>query len=61
MDTQATSLEGKAKSMNAIVKFPSMEAALGMYNDPEYQEIKKFRVNSTKNTTMVLAHQFQQS
>jgi uncharacterized protein (DUF1330 family) len=60
-DIQAVNLEGKAKTMNAIVKFPSMEAALGMYNDPEYQEIRKIRINSTKNCTMVLAHQFQQS
>jgi len=60
-DIHAVSLEGKAKTMNAIIKFPSMEAALGMYNDPEYQEIKKFRLNSTRDTTMVLAHQFQQS
>lgn len=31
--------------MNAIIKFPSMEAALGMYNDPGYQEIRKIRIN----------------
>ena len=37
-DVEAVTLEGKARTMNAIIKFPSMEAAMGMYNDPEYQE-----------------------
>ena len=60
-DVNAISLEGKAKTMNAITKFPSAEAALGMYNDPEYQEIKKIRINSTKNCTMILVNEFNQS
>ena len=59
-DIHAISLEGNAKTMNAIVKFPSKEAALGMYNDPEYQEIKKIRINSVKNCTMILVNQFNQ-
>jgi uncharacterized protein (DUF1330 family) len=58
-DIEAVCLEGKAKTMNAIIKFPSMEAALGCYNDPEYQEkIKPIRINSTGNCTMVLVKQF---
>ena len=58
-DVEAVSLEGNAKTMNAIIKFPSMEAALGMYNDPEYQEkIKPIRIKSTSNCTMVLVKQF---
>jgi len=58
-DVEAFSLEGKVKTMNAIVKFPSMEAALGFYNDPEYQEkIRPIRINSTTNCTMVLVKQF---
>jgi uncharacterized protein (DUF1330 family) len=60
-DTKAVSLEGQAKTMNAIIKFPSMEAALGMYNDPEYQEIRKIRISSTKNCTMVLANEFKKT
>ena len=60
-DIQAVSLEGKAKTMNAIVKFPSMEAAINCYNDPEYQQqIKPIRIRSTGNCTMVLVHEFQQ-
>ena len=58
-DIQAVSLEGTAKTMNAIIRFPSMEAALNCYNDPEYQEkIKPIRINSTSNCTMVLVNQF---
>lgn len=60
-DTKAVSLEGQAKTMNAIIKFPSMEAALGMYNDPEYQEIRKIRINSTKDCTMVLVNEFKKT
>ena len=56
-DTTALSIEGHARQMNAIIRFPSEEAALRCYNDPEYQPIKAIRVNSTKNCTMVLAKQ----
>lgn len=57
-DTQAICLEGIARKMNAIIKFPSEEAALNCYNDPEYQPIKQIRINSTKNSTMVLVKEF---
>jgi uncharacterized protein (DUF1330 family) len=60
-DLEAVSLEGNAKTLNAIIKFPSMEAALSCYNDPEYQEkIKPIRINSTANCTMVLVMEFTQ-
>jgi uncharacterized protein (DUF1330 family) len=58
-DTDAICLEGTAKTMNAIIKFPSEESALGCYNSPEYQEIQKIRLNSTKNGTMILVKQFE--
>jgi uncharacterized protein (DUF1330 family) len=41
--------------MNAIIRFPSKEAALGLYNDPDYQEAKRIRQASAKNFSMVLA------
>ena len=60
-DIQAVSLEGIAKTMNAIIRFPSMESALNCYNDPEYQDkIKPIRINSTTNCTMVLVKEFNQ-
>jgi len=60
-DIQVVSLEGTAKTMNAIIRFPSMESALNCYNDPEYQDkIKPIRINSTTNCTMVLVKEFNQ-
>ena len=59
-DTEVIVIEDTAKTMNAIIEFPSKEAALNCYNDPEYQAIKKIRINSTKNCTMVLAKQISQ-
>jgi uncharacterized protein (DUF1330 family) len=57
-DTQALLVEGAARTMNAIIRFPSKEAALGLYNDPDYQEAKRIRQASTKNVSMVLVEEF---
>ena len=57
-DTAPVVLEGQARTMNAIVKFPSEEAALNCYNDTEYQLVKAIRINSTANCTMVLVKEF---
>jgi uncharacterized protein (DUF1330 family) len=54
-DTQAYVVEGTGRTMNAIIRFPSKEAALGLYNDPDYQEAKRIRQASAKNFSMVLA------
>ena len=59
-DTEAVTVEGNARTMNAIVKFPSLQDALNCYNDAEYQrEVKQIRQNSTRNCTMVLVKQFE--
>ena len=58
-DTEATLVEGTPRTMNAIIRFPSKEAALGLYNDPDYQEAKRIRQASTKNVSMVLAKEIQ--
>jgi uncharacterized protein (DUF1330 family) len=57
-DTSAYALEGRPRTMNAIVRFPSREAAVGLYNDPDYQEAKRIRHVSTSNCTMVLVEEF---
>jgi uncharacterized protein (DUF1330 family)/catechol 2,3-dioxygenase-like lactoylglutathione lyase family enzyme len=57
-DTSAYVVEGTARKMNAIIRFPSKEAALGLYNDPDYQEAKRIRQTSTSHITMVLAEGF---
>ncbi len=58
-DTSAYVLEGQARKLNAIIRFPSMEAAIGLYNDPAYQAAKRIRQSSTSKQTMVLVHSFQ--
>jgi len=58
-DSAATVVEGTGRTMNAIIRFPSKEAALGLYNDPAYQEAKRVRQSSTKNVSMVLVEEFQ--
>ena len=57
-DTNAFLVEGTARTMNAVIRFPSREAALGLYNDPGYQEAKRIRQASTRNTSMVLVEEF---
>jgi uncharacterized protein (DUF1330 family) len=57
-DVAAFAVEGKARTMNAIIRFPSREAALGLYNDPDYQEAKRIRQGSTANATMVIVEEF---
>ena len=57
-DTSAFVVEGTKRTMNAIIRFPSKEAALGLYNDPDYQEAKRIRQASTKNVSMVLVEEF---
>jgi uncharacterized protein (DUF1330 family) len=57
-DTAALLVEGTARTMNAIIRFPSKEAALGLYNDPAYQDAKRIRRASTKNISMVLVDEY---
>ena len=57
-DTSGHLVEGSARTMNAIIRFPSKEAALGLYNDPAYQEAKRIRQKSTSNISMVLVDSF---
>ena len=57
-DTSAVLVEGSARTMNAIIRFPSKEAALGLYNDPDYQEAKRIRQASTRNVSMILVEEF---
>ena len=57
-DTAALLVEGTARTMNAIIRFPSKEAALGLYNDPAYQDAKRIRQAATRNVSMVLVDEF---
>jgi uncharacterized protein (DUF1330 family) len=57
-DTSGQLVEGSMRTMNAIIRFPSKEAALGLYNDPDYQEAKRIRQASTRNVSMILVDEF---
>src|SRR5262245_46845508 len=57
-DTNAFLVEGSKRTMNAVIRFPSREAALGLYNDPDYQEAKRIRQSATRNVSMVLVDEF---
>ena len=53
-DTSGYAVEGTPRTMNAIIRFPSREAALGLYDDPDYQEAKRIRQGATSGGTMVI-------
>ena len=57
-DVNAFLLEGTQRRMNAIIRFPSREHALGLYNDPDYQEAKALRQRTTANASMVIVEGF---
>jgi uncharacterized protein (DUF1330 family) len=57
-DTEARLVEGTRRSMNAIIEFPSVEAALGLYDDAAYAPLKRIRQAATSNVSMVLARAF---
>ena len=57
-DTNGHAVEGQPRTMNAIVKFPSKEAVLAFYDDPDYQEAKRIRQQSATNITMVVVEEF---
>jgi uncharacterized protein (DUF1330 family) len=58
-DTAAFVVEGTTRTMNAIIRFPSRQDALGLYNDPAYQEAKRIRQSSTRNISMLLVDEYQ--
>jgi uncharacterized protein (DUF1330 family) len=59
METNPKTLEGKAKTMNAIIEFPSEQAITDFYNDPEYQAFIHLRHNSSSECTMIILKEFQ--
>ena len=58
METNPKTLEGKPRTMNALVEFPSEKEVYEFYNDPEYQSFIHLRHNSTSNCTMIILKQF---
>jgi uncharacterized protein (DUF1330 family) len=60
-DLEGVAIEGMPRKMNAIIRFPSREAAMECYQDPEYESVKEIRLRSVSNCTMVLVKGFENS
>jgi uncharacterized protein (DUF1330 family) len=54
----AQALEGEKRDVYVVLKFESEQAALAWYNDPDYAPVKKIRLDSSANGTLVLAKEF---
>lgn len=51
---QSQVMEGSAHQRHVVIEFPSYEAALTAYNDPEYQEVAEIRRNNADSTIIVV-------
>jgi uncharacterized protein (DUF1330 family) len=60
-DLDGVAIEGTPRKMNAIIRFPSREAAMKCYHDPEYDSVKEIRLRSVSNCTIVLVKGFENS
>ena len=47
-------MEGDSAERHVVIEFPSYEAALAFYNDPEYVENRKLRQKASSGTLMVV-------
>lgn len=57
-DFAAQGLEGRTPGVNVILRFESEESAMNWYNDPDYAPVRKIRLDSTTNGSMVLTKEF---
>jgi len=51
---QSDHVEGELLERHVIIEFPSYDAALSAYNDPEYQEVAKIRWDNADSTMVVV-------
>lgn len=54
-DFESETLEGEARKVNVVLKFPSAEAARNWYNDPAYGPVRQIRLDSTEGGYIVMA------
>jgi len=57
-DYDARALEGDKRSVYVVLRFESEEAALGWYDDPAYDPVRKIRLGSCDMNSLALARQF---
>lgn len=58
-DLEAKPLQGDPPTGVVVIRFPSVQAIQNFVSDPDYQPIKKIRLDLTKNATAVMAPAFQ--
>ena len=51
---QGQVMEGQAGDRHVVIEFPSYQAALDAYNDPEYQEVAAIRRASADSVIIVV-------
>ncbi len=51
---QSSLMEGQTQDRHVVVEFPTYEAALAAYNDPDYQEVAKIRHRTADSTIIVV-------
>ena len=54
VDGNSCVMEGDAPHQSVVVKFPSVEAAKGFYNSPEYQAIRHLRTDHSTGGSLVI-------
>jgi len=47
-------VEGASRSAQTLIEFPSYDAAIAAYEDPEYQAAAKFRHESAKGDLVIV-------
>lgn len=51
---QSEIVEGTAHDRHLVIEFPSYEAALEAYHDPDYQQVAEIRRRSAESTIIVV-------
>lgn len=51
---QSETVEGTLQDRHVVIEFPSYEAALKAYNDPEYQEVADIRRRTADSSIVVV-------
>jgi uncharacterized protein (DUF1330 family) len=59
-DYDARALEGEARGVNVVIRFPDEATLQAFYDDPDYRPFKQQRLRSTGNGTLLVANEFVQ-
>lgn len=51
---QSQTLEGETLSRHVVIEFPSYDAAMAAYNDPEYQKVADIRRRTAESVILVV-------